>query len=157
MVLDHSTKTEDIEHISESASVLPPDPFHFREALKSEKQLQQLRQRNNKSGKKISKYYAKQNSVRPDLKMPFGNMMNFFHQLIASLLKSMEDHTSEAQTEEKAARLPVCSFTRPSFDPLILFMQVKIAIWASLIANLSLCVLQSMHSSSHPSFPLNFR
>ncbi|ESK96169.1 cdf-like metal transporter [Moniliophthora roreri MCA 2997] len=45
--------------------------------------------------------------------------------LIVSLLKPIETHTQEAQIEEEATRLPV-----------------KIAVWASLIANLSLCVLQ---------------
>ncbi|KAF8899272.1 CDF-like metal transporter [Infundibulicybe gibba] len=45
--------------------------------------------------------------------------------LITSLLKPMEDHTNEAKVEEAAARLPV-----------------KIAVWASLIANFSLCILQ---------------
>ncbi|KAJ3722003.1 CDF-like metal transporter [Lentinula raphanica] len=105
VVLDPSTKSEDIERTSESASVLPLDPFHLREGLKTEKQLQELRGHDN--GRKLQKYYARQNH------------------LIVSLLKSMEEHTSEARDEEDAARLPV-----------------KIAIWASLIANLSLCILQ---------------
>ncbi|KAJ4472429.1 CDF-like metal transporter [Lentinula edodes] len=105
VVLDPSTKNEDIERTSESASVLPLDPFHLRDALKSEKQLLELR--DHKNGKKLQNYYARQNN------------------LIISLLKSMEEHTSEARNEEDAARLPV-----------------KIAIWASLIANLILCVLQ---------------
>ncbi|KAJ3910387.1 CDF-like metal transporter [Lentinula edodes] len=105
VVLDPSTKNEDIERTSESASVLPLDPFHLRDALKSEKQLLELRE--HKNGKKLQNYYARQNN------------------LIVSLLKSMEEHTNEARDEEDAARLPV-----------------KIAIWASLIANLILCVLQ---------------
>ncbi|KAJ6575474.1 CDF-like metal transporter [Mycena capillaripes] len=45
--------------------------------------------------------------------------------LIASLLKPMERHTEDARIDEAAARLPV-----------------KIAVWASLIANFCLCVLQ---------------
>jgi Co/Zn/Cd efflux system component len=45
--------------------------------------------------------------------------------LIDSLLKSMDDHTKEAKDDEEASRLAI-----------------KIAIWASLIANFSLCVLQ---------------
>ncbi|KAJ3994960.1 CDF-like metal transporter, partial [Lentinula boryana] len=105
VVLDPSTKSEDIERTSESASVLPLDPFHLREGLQSEKQLQELRDR--KNGKKLHNYYARQNN------------------LIVSLLKSMEEHTNEARHEEDAARLPV-----------------KIAVWASLIANLTLCALQ---------------
>ncbi|KAJ7109856.1 CDF-like metal transporter [Mycena epipterygia] len=45
--------------------------------------------------------------------------------LIESLLKPMEEHTEDARVDEAAARLPV-----------------KIAVWASLIANFCLCVLQ---------------
>ncbi|KAL0570136.1 hypothetical protein V5O48_011828 [Marasmius crinis-equi] len=45
--------------------------------------------------------------------------------LIASSLKPIEEYTTEAQIQEEADRLPV-----------------KIAVWASLIANFSLCVLQ---------------
>ncbi|KAJ7150397.1 CDF-like metal transporter [Mycena filopes] len=45
--------------------------------------------------------------------------------LIESLLKPMEEHTEDARIDEAAARLPV-----------------KIAVWASLIANFCLCVLQ---------------
>ncbi|KAE9409304.1 hypothetical protein BT96DRAFT_962426 [Gymnopus androsaceus JB14] len=118
-VLDHSTKSEDldIERSLDSTIVLPLDPFHFRDALKSQKQLKELRRR--KNGKKAAKYHATQNN------------------LIVSLLKSMEDHTSEARIEEEAARLPV-----------------KIALWASLIANLSLCVLQMYAAVSSLSLSL---
>ncbi|KAJ7610841.1 CDF-like metal transporter [Roridomyces roridus] len=45
--------------------------------------------------------------------------------LIEYLLKPMEDHTEDFRVDEAAARLPV-----------------KIAVWASLIANFGLCVLQ---------------
>ncbi|KAJ4485569.1 CDF-like metal transporter [Lentinula aciculospora] len=93
------------QHRADHRSTPLPHPFHLREGLKSEKQLRELRVL--KNGKKIQNYYARQNN------------------LIASLLKSMEEHTSEARDEEDAARMPV-----------------KIAVWASLIANLILCVLQ---------------
>ncbi|KAJ7657988.1 CDF-like metal transporter [Mycena rosella] len=45
--------------------------------------------------------------------------------LIASLLKPMEEHTEDARVDEAASRFPV-----------------RIAVWASLIANFCLCVLQ---------------
>ncbi|KAL0955440.1 hypothetical protein HGRIS_001683 [Hohenbuehelia grisea] len=45
--------------------------------------------------------------------------------LITASLKSMEEHTEEGKVEEEASRLPV-----------------KIAIWASLLANIALAVLQ---------------
>ncbi|KAF8640662.1 hypothetical protein AX17_000319 [Amanita inopinata Kibby_2008] len=45
--------------------------------------------------------------------------------LINYVLKPMEEHTEEAKLDEEAARL-----------------QVKIAVWGSLIANFSLCIIQ---------------
>lgn len=58
-----------------------------------------------------------------------GKRVERYHQrqneLIEYLLKPMETHTSEAQQQEEAARL-----------------SVKIAVWASLIANFALCVIQ---------------
>lgn len=60
-----------------------------------------------KTGKKLEVYHRRQN------------------ELIESLLKPMDKHTSEAQEQEEAARLPV-----------------KIAVWASILANFALCVIQ---------------
>lgn len=58
-----------------------------------------------------------------------GRALEKYHRkqndLISSLLKSMEEHTEEARVEEETSRLPV-----------------KIAIWASLIGNFALCILQ---------------
>ncbi|KAH0837906.1 CDF manganese transporter [Lanmaoa asiatica] len=58
-----------------------------------------------------------------------GKSLELYHRkqnnLIHSLLKSMDDHTKEAKDVEEAARL-----------------SIKIAVWASLIANFSLCILQ---------------
>ncbi|KAI0094400.1 CDF-like metal transporter [Irpex rosettiformis] len=99
----HHEPRKDVEDAPNSVEAV--DPYDFRSAVKSEQQLQELRQR--KHGKELAKYHKKQN------------------ELIESLLKPMEDHAEDARVEEEAARLPV-----------------KIAIWGSLIANLSLCVLQ---------------
>ncbi|TFK42002.1 CDF manganese transporter [Crucibulum laeve] len=57
--------------------------------------------------------------------------------LITSLLKPMDEHTEEASAEEEAARLPV-----------------KIAIYASLIANFALCILQMYAAISAGSLSL---
>ncbi|KAJ3518007.1 hypothetical protein NLJ89_g139 [Agrocybe chaxingu] len=57
--------------------------------------------------------------------------------LITSLLKPMEEHTEDAKIEEEAARLPV-----------------KIAIYASLISNVALCVLQMYAAISSLSLSL---
>ncbi|KAJ6502636.1 CDF manganese transporter [Mycena vulgaris] len=82
-----------------------PDPFRFKGALKTPAEIDELRRR--KKGKRLAAYHGNQNN------------------LIASLLKPMEEHTEDARVDEAASRLPV-----------------KIAIWASLIANFCLCVLQ---------------
>ncbi|EJF67290.1 CDF-like metal transporter [Dichomitus squalens LYAD-421 SS1] len=70
-----------------------------------------------------------------------GKSLEDYHKrqnsLIEDLLKTMEDHTNDARVEEEAARLPV-----------------KIAVWASLIANLSLCVLQMYAAISSLSLSL---
>ncbi|KAL0951902.1 hypothetical protein HGRIS_008557 [Hohenbuehelia grisea] len=117
VVPDLSSSKVDIERDSESLSVLPADPYQFRDALKTPAELEALRRR--RKGKRVAKYHRRQNN------------------LIASLLKPMEDHTEEAKVEEEAARLPV-----------------KIAVWASLIANLSLCVLQMYAAISSLSLSL---
>ncbi|KAI6031282.1 CDF manganese transporter [Pisolithus microcarpus] len=58
-----------------------------------------------------------------------GRGLEKFHrkqnELIVSLLKSMDEHTEEARADEEASRFAI-----------------RIAVWASLIANFSLCVLQ---------------
>ncbi|KZT07677.1 CDF-like metal transporter [Laetiporus sulphureus 93-53] len=81
------------------------DPFSFRDGLKTDEELASLRKR--KAGKHLERYHRKQND------------------LIASMLKSMDEHTEEARDKEETARMPV-----------------KIAVWASLIGNFFLCILQ---------------
>ncbi|EJC98684.1 CDF manganese transporter [Fomitiporia mediterranea MF3/22] len=70
-----------------------------------------------------------------------GRKLERFHReqndLIESLLKSMDEHTEEAKEVEEAARLPV-----------------KIAVWASLLANFALCVLQLYAAISSGSLSL---
>ncbi|KAJ6520174.1 CDF-like metal transporter [Mycena sanguinolenta] len=97
VVPDHTSGNVDLES--------NPDPFHFRGALKTPAEIDELRRR--KKGKRLASYQGNQNT------------------LIASLLKPMEEHTEDARIDEAAARLPI-----------------KIAVWASLIANFCLCVLQ---------------
>ncbi|KDR85549.1 hypothetical protein GALMADRAFT_234481 [Galerina marginata CBS 339.88] len=57
--------------------------------------------------------------------------------LISALLKPMDEHTEDAKAEEEAARLPV-----------------KIAIYASLICNLALCIIQMYAAVSSLSLSL---
>ncbi|KAJ7103191.1 CDF-like metal transporter [Mycena belliarum] len=98
VVPDHTSANVDLERAVS-------DPYHFRGALKTPTEIDELRRR--KKGKRLAAYHGNQNT------------------LIASLLKPMEQHTEDARVDEAAARLPV-----------------KIAVWASLIANFCLCVLQ---------------
>ncbi|KII93308.1 hypothetical protein PLICRDRAFT_151886 [Plicaturopsis crispa FD-325 SS-3] len=107
----------DIERISASSSVIPPDPFMIRDRIVSEVDLAALRHR--KKGKRVEKYQRRQND------------------LIQSLLKPMDEHTEEARVEEEHARVPV-----------------RIAVWASLISNFCLCVIQMYAAISSGSLSL---
>ncbi|KAF5356243.1 hypothetical protein D9756_003710 [Leucocoprinus leucothites] len=118
VVPDQPFKLEpDIERASVSGSILPSDPYQFRDGLIDDETLSQLRRR--RRGKRLAKYQRRQND------------------LITSLLKPMEEHTEEAQSEEEAARL-----------------QVKIAVYGSLIANSALCILQMYAAISSISLSL---
>ncbi|KNZ76325.1 Metal tolerance protein 3 [Termitomyces sp. J132] len=108
----------DIERTSEASSVQPLDPYQLRDGLLTHSQLVSLREQSRK-GKRVARYHQRQND------------------LIASLLKPMEDHTAEARAEEDVVRLPV-----------------KIAIYASLIGNFFLCVLQLYAAISSDSLSL---
>ncbi|KIM88799.1 hypothetical protein PILCRDRAFT_813779 [Piloderma croceum F 1598] len=109
---------DDLERGSSSSFLAQPDPFLFRDALKTSPQLADLRRRR-KTGKRLEKYHRRQN------------------ELIVSLLKPMEEHTQEAKVEEEAARLPI-----------------QIAVYASLIANFCLCILQMYAAVSSLSLSL---
>ncbi|TFK56532.1 hypothetical protein OE88DRAFT_29216 [Heliocybe sulcata] len=70
-----------------------------------------------------------------------GKRLEKYHReqndLITALLKPMDEHTRQAEDDEAANRLPV-----------------KIAVWASLVANFSLCVLQLYAAISSASLSL---
>ncbi|CCL98147.1 uncharacterized protein FIBRA_00141 [Fibroporia radiculosa] len=70
-----------------------------------------------------------------------GKQLETYHRkqndLITSLLKTLEEHTEEARVEEETSRLPV-----------------KIAVWASLIGNFVLCILQLYGAISSVSLSL---
>lgn len=109
----------DIERASASGSILHSDPYQFRDGIVDDEAIAQLRSR--RKGKRIAKYQRRQNDVS----------LNFLHlgcsfltllQLITSLLKPMEEHTEEAQSEEEAARLPVIdTYPLSPLSPLIHF------------------------------------
>lgn len=62
VVPDHNHLNKDIERISASSSVLRPDPFMFRDGLKTDDELAQLRLRR-KTGKRLERYHRHQNNV----------------------------------------------------------------------------------------------
>ncbi|TFY71809.1 hypothetical protein EVG20_g1196 [Dentipellis fragilis] len=116
---DHGSLDQDIERMSTSPKAPPVhDPYMFLNSIKSDDELYTLRRRHEK-GKKLEHYHRKQND------------------LIASLLKPMEEHTEDARAEEENTRLPV-----------------KIAVRASLVANFALCVLQLYAAVSSASLSL---
>ncbi|KAJ8457448.1 hypothetical protein ONZ45_g18307 [Pleurotus djamor] len=79
-----TTDFQDPERAS-STTILHPDPFQFRDGLKSPDELAELRRRK----KNVESYHRRQND------------------LITSLLKPIDDHTQEAKEEEDSYRLPV--------------------------------------------------
>ncbi|KAA1471452.1 CDF-like metal transporter [Dentipellis sp. KUC8613] len=110
---------QDIERMSTTPKAPPVhDPYMFLNSIKSDDELYALRRRRGK-GKKLEHYHRKQND------------------LIASLLKPMEEHTEDARADEEITRLPV-----------------KIAVRASLVANFALCVLQLYAAASSASLSL---
>jgi hypothetical protein len=54
---------DDLERASSSSALAQPDPFLFRDALKTTPQLADLRRRR-KTGKRLEKYHRRQNEVR---------------------------------------------------------------------------------------------
>ncbi|KAF7792548.1 hypothetical protein EIP86_003589 [Pleurotus ostreatoroseus] len=117
---------QDIEQSPKSSEL--SDPYALRSSIKTEDELAIIRK--SKRGKGLEHYHRRQNNVgtnHPGLATVRAcpRLTPLFPQLITSLLKPMEEHTEDAREAEEAARLPI-----------------KIAIWASLIANFSLCVLQ---------------
>ncbi|KAI0059433.1 hypothetical protein BV25DRAFT_1828957 [Artomyces pyxidatus] len=105
LAYDATTDVPDVERSSTSPKTATRDPYKFTNGVKSDAELAELRRR--KRGKRLASYHHKQNN------------------LIASLLKPMEEHTEDARNEDEALRIPI-----------------KIAVHASLIANFSLAVLQ---------------
>ncbi|KAJ2915923.1 hypothetical protein MD484_g4471, partial [Candolleomyces efflorescens] len=75
------------EGSSTASSILPQDPYQFKDGIIPDHALDGLR--NRKKGKNIARYQQKQNV------------------LIESLLKPMEAHTEDAEQEENANRLAV--------------------------------------------------
>ncbi|KAK0495182.1 CDF-like metal transporter [Armillaria luteobubalina] len=116
-----SGSAQDVEASAASiATGSSTDPFNLRNGIRSDSELAELRRRA-KGKKKVAvvKYQNRQND------------------LIAYLLKPLEQHTSDAKDEEESARL-----------------WVKIAVWASLISNLALCVIQMYAAISSVSLSL---
>jgi hypothetical protein len=79
------------------------DPYNIGHGLKTEEEIAELRSR--KRGKRLAKYHRKQNDVSASVSSFF--LANNHAQLIASLLKPMEEHIEDARNEEDLSRIPV--------------------------------------------------
>jgi hypothetical protein len=56
----------------------------------------------------------------------------------------MEEHTEDARVDEEQARLPVSIGVHPHINSILtpVSIQIKIAVYASLLSNVVLCILQ---------------
>ncbi|KAI0305060.1 CDF manganese transporter [Russula brevipes] len=106
------------------------DPYNIGHGLKSDAQIAELRRR--KRGKPLANFHRRQNDVSVSFSYVLSPSLTGTHaQLITSLLKPMEEHTEDARNEE-----------------------VKLAVRASLIANIALAVLQMFAAISSASLSL---
>jgi hypothetical protein len=100
----------DAESPTTSRIPVPKDPYNIGHGLKTDAEITELRRR--KQGKRLAGYHRRQNDVRVSSFFfrftcgPFSSL-RFYAQLIASLLKPMEEHTEDARNEEDLSRLPV--------------------------------------------------
>lgn len=85
------------------------DPYNIGHGLKTDAEIAELRRR--KRGKPLANHYQRQNDVRISslfcCHLPTRPLTGIHAQLIASLLKPMEEHTEDARNDEDLARLPV--------------------------------------------------
>jgi hypothetical protein len=81
------------------------DPYNFGHGLKTDAEIAELRRR--KRGKRLARYHRKQNDVSVCSFIHICTSLSFVAQLIAALLKPMEEHTEDAKNEEDVSRLPV--------------------------------------------------
>lgn len=63
------------------------------------------------------------------------------------MLKPMEDHTEESKIDEEAARLPVIALNHQVEAVIICGVQIKIAVYASLVGNFVLAAVQREHGT----------
>ncbi|KAG8219383.1 CDF manganese transporter [Butyriboletus roseoflavus] len=134
-----------------------PDPYTLRVGLKSDDELSQLRRRH-KHGKSLESYHRKQNDVRLHTLLSIVR-----HNHSPSYPRSLFIHSSNQwpttpKRPEILKRLIVFLY---AFLPPSLYkpyraspIQIKIAIWASLVANFTLCVLQLYAAISATSLSL---
>ena len=85
------------------------DPYNIGHGLKTDAEIAELRRR--KRGKPLASYHRRQNDVRISSSFcshALTRLLTGIHaQLIASLLKPMEEHTEDARNDENLSRLPV--------------------------------------------------
>ncbi|KAG6334132.1 hypothetical protein ID866_4955 [Astraeus odoratus] len=136
--LHQLTSSGDVERTPHLKDEHRPDPYKFRQGIMPDDELNQLRRRH-KTGKNLEQYHRKQNQVRVVIVAIHmsSDAAPCSFKLIASLLKTMEEHTEEAKKEEQDSHFAI-----------------RVAVWASLIANLILCALQLYAAISSVSLSL---
>lgn len=105
--LGHPAAEADAESPTTSR-VTTNDPYNIGRGLKTDAEIAELRKR--KGGKRLAHYHENQNDV--GVSSFFPPCLDHAHsltyaQLIAYLLKPMEEHTEDARYEEDQVRLPV--------------------------------------------------
>lgn len=120
------------------------DPYTLRAGLKTDEELSQLRRRH-KRGKSLESYHRKQNDVRvhlPSLRSNAHTPTSTAHQFtLETNGRSYQRSQEYRRCFSPLSRLSCPSqfvYTSSRFPP----NQIKIAVWASLVANFTLCVLQ---------------
>jgi hypothetical protein len=145
--IDASPVRSDVERMPSVPCAILRDPFLLRGGLTSDAQLATLRQR--KNGKRLAAYYHKQNDVRSISIQPPAFATDV-RSLLADQFITQADGSSHGRGKSTGQR---CAITREypqsraSCPRLIKLSQIKIAVWVSLIANLSLCAIQCLSMS----------
>ena len=125
------------------------DPFNFRTAYKDDEQLSELRKR--RKGRSVEQYHRRQNNVCILLSSQYCTLTGTRHS--SSMTSSSRWRTTRTTPGQRKSS-PACRYGAPAAfldrrssaaaaNLISRCVQVKIAVWSSLLSNLILCVLQS--------------
>lgn len=118
-----------------------PDPYMFRVGLKSDDELSQLRRRH-KHGKSLESYHRRQNNVRAYTLSSLVIHPNIAAHSFPPQINGRPHQRSQRSRTGFSALSTLPCLSRLYKPHRASPIQIKIAIWASLVANFTLCVLQ---------------